>query len=87
MSLFLTFESFSAQASSPEELCNPFLKNSDTMKIEIGFGLIMILITLLYITFGIIENSSKMMKVGSNADATSGVLQGNVKNENEEKND
>jgi len=35
----------------------------------------MILITLLYITFGVKENSSKVMRVGQNGDATSGVLE------------
>ncbi len=45
------------------------------MKVEIIFGLIMILITLLYITFGVKENSSKVMRVGQNGDATSGVLE------------
>jgi hypothetical protein len=32
-------------------------------------------ITLLYITFGIQENASKVMKVSRDNDATSGVLQ------------
>jgi hypothetical protein len=67
MAIYVTYETFTAQASNPKAECNKNYFSAGVMSTEIVVGFVMNIIALLYLTFATKENSSKMLKVQINS--------------------
>jgi hypothetical protein len=76
-SLYMTFLTYSAQLSGPVTNCNIIQKsitNGGIMALEIGVAVFLLIVVLLYLSFGTQESSKKRLQVGEQANLNEAVL-------------